>query len=878
MVKESEGKTPYNKSKDRKSGQNNGGSKNHTQNKKDLSYITSDEFVAKIKREIEELEKRIEKKRNIRIKKDLEFAKKNNIEESGNENTNPVHTKGKGYTYKEDAGKSAQWKNNNKDSKTDSEEKFNNKNDSDSSKKESEEKDPYIESLKRRINEINQKVSDLNISLEHKKLTPRERISLENEIRTLSEEQRQLIAELKNYKRRNRDSRNTKSQDRTRRDPPREAPNNGAENRRTNKNAYDILNEIREKYATAYNDFYKNREKKLGRINKIKRGIGINIEDKIPVPEDLKDLEEKYSNSLYEYGNFLLSEKEKELHIAGIFGDEFEREIKSYISGELKLKILDEEQKKRESLYIENLPKKEKSVLGKFGAWYGKQNKFTRKAISILAFTGASSVILSMSGAGATAVAGFAGVKILRSGIGAVAGESAAGILGYFGKKKIDTQQSINQFDIQKEFSNNGWNKESFDKAKDMYQKSLDDKLKKMKSLRKKQILAKILIGGGTVYGLGFMDAFADHSFSKTFNKENISAENNAAEIEYKTKEYENPDSEIKNIKTNFQELKVEVNSRGAIATIEDLKNKLKNLYPDQSNTPKNIKYILNTNSISLTQEWGMFNPEDASGKESAWMLKGSNITVDENGKVTLHNLGKGDTILSGEGSEKYNGEMFDSDGNAKEKLDTSTGVEDEGNADSETYPSDDELKNYDEYGNEIEKEIKPTNDNIIENIDDQKIKREEPFKVIPIDEAFPNKSTSSNPEIIEDTKNVPKTENAEQILEAKENLKFKRYINEIFGRRFFGTPISNGTNTEEWAYLKNAKIEIEADDSIKLKNDSGEILTEGSQDDIYQNSGGGRIDKIADRLEEFIKNQNIKPNTEESIENYLKRVAKTKV
>ncbi len=111
--------------------------------------------------------------------------------------------------------------------------------------------------------------------------------------------------------------------------------------------------------------------------------------------------------------------------------------------------------------------------------------------------------------------------------------------------------------------------------------------------------------------------------------------------------------------------LEIKMSSSGALETVRELKASLKNLYPDPSKAPENIQHILKTDYTTLTKEWGMLDTGNA--KESAFMLAGkgedvSKLMVDTDGKVILHNYGKGDTILSGESATKYHDKMFDSD------------------------------------------------------------------------------------------------------------------------------------------------------------------------------------------------------------------------
>lgn len=364
-------------------------------------------------------------------------------------------------------------------------------------------------------------------------------------------------------------------------------------------------------------------------------------------------------------------------------------------------------------------------------------------------------------------------------------------------------------------------------------------------------------------------DKTEQESNSNIQDKENNISQNETQDVNQETQKIP---EEIE-IKKSFV---VEVNSRGSIATIEDLKSKLRIQYPNIDEAPENIKHILNTNSVSLSQEWGMFNPNQA--EESAFMLKGSNITIDEEGKITLHNFGKGDTVLSGENAQKYNGEMFNSD-----KV-TDNSIQNEGGTqeivDDEEYPDEKDLKKYDDYGNEIKENVKSedvaskntfNNENKLQR-NNISTKNEPAFTPISTNDAFTTIPTYDqrgyypgaqfkNPEIDQGINQ----ETYEFIL----NQEIKAEVDEIFGKRFLGAPISEGEKTQEWLYLKNASINMENNGDLKLNAVDGEVTRDTAE---------GRIYRVFNRMEKFIKEQKIKPNAGEKVEDYLKRVAKSNI
>lgn len=424
------------------------------------------------------------------------------------------------------------------------------------------------------------------------------------------------------------------------------------------------LDGLRSEYATKYHNFYKERNKKMGLMNKIRRGMGMSISNEPPIPQELIDLKNQYEKSIFEYGNDLYNKESVRLGSQNLSPDQIKIELDKYKSEVIfKDLILDEEQKLANQK-VEDLPMKEKSALGSFFAWYNKLPTWQKRALSIGAVTGVGFAAISMAGAGVAGASVWAGAKILRATTGALVGEGAAYAVGKMATGEINRAKESGIDSSKNVLENLNWDENTFNHAKNQYQQTLSEHAGRMNSIKKKQMYTKILAGGLTTFALNYEDAFIHKpSMHDLFGKgapvdEAIKATTNTAETVTNTAETatQAPATEVFN---------VQVSSEGAIRTVEDLKEKLATQFPNKSIAPANIQHILNTNATELSKEWGLFNPDDASGKESATMLKGSTVTLDSKGNITLHNLGKGDTILSGEGAKVYGDEMFDSDHNA---------------------------------------------------------------------------------------------------------------------------------------------------------------------------------------------------------------------
>lgn len=520
--------------------------------------------------------------------------------------------------------------------------------------------DPIMEGFKRRVNEINIRLQQIKNELEHSQLSDAEVKKLEKEKEALEAEYRQLVIDIKEYKENKKGTGGAGGP----KGPGRKA-GAGPEQKTEPENPFRVtLDGLRSEYATKYHNFYKERNKKMGLMNKIRRGMGMSISNEPPIPQELIDLKNQYEKSIFEYGNDLYNKESVRLGSQNLSPDQVKIELDKYKSEVIfKDLILDEEQKLANQK-VEDLPMKEKSALGSFFAWYNKLPTWQKRALSIGAVTGVGFAAISMAGAGVAGASVWAGAKILRATTGALVGEGAAYAVGKMATGEINRAKESGIDSSKNVLENLNWDENTFNHAKNQYQQTLSEHAGRMNSIKKKQMYTKILAGGLTTFALNYEDAFIHKpSMHDLFGKgapvdEAIKATTNTAETVTNTAETatQAPATEVFN---------VQVSSEGAIRTVEDLKEKLATQFPNKSIAPANIQHILNTNATELSKEWGLFNPDDASGKESATMLKGSTVTLDSKGNITLHNLGKGDTILSGEGAKVYGDQMFDSDHNA---------------------------------------------------------------------------------------------------------------------------------------------------------------------------------------------------------------------
>ncbi len=344
-----------------------------------------------------------------------------------------------------------------------------------------------------------------------------------------------------------------------------------------------------------------------------------------------------------------------------------------------------------------------------------------------------------------------------------------------------------------------------------------------------------------------------------------------------------NPDNATEDLPPHKAIEPIKVSSEGAGAMIQDLKQALEKEYPDPATRPENIDHIIKTPLWTLAQEWGMFNPENA--KESMFVLEGSTISVDENGVVSIHDIGKGDdTIISGENNVKWHeGRMFDSDHSGARASESGAGVKGtestesgSGSGDPLDYTPPDESEFYqDGAENNTEGESAPLEETQKPSTSTWEDLNKQESNVDNFHQGsnfYTEGSTNTSPDIDRPLKtinpaDVPGTpeytashppvpqgdpfENTPQF--KQENLKL---INEIFSDRTNGISDENGLFTESWRKLKDLKII--------------DVVDRGSQYPIY----------VQDEIDKIVKlnYETGVPYGGKTVEEYLASVAKNKL
>ncbi|MFZ2072377.1 MAG: hypothetical protein WAV10_01710 [Minisyncoccia bacterium] len=472
-----------------------------------------------------------------------------------------------------------------------------------------------------------------------------------------------------------------------------EPPKKGLEEFETN------LVQARKKYAIEYKQFLKDRRKNADVLLRAARWITGSKVHESEIPEELKKLEENYDKVAIEYGQKMYADKKLELENSKMSEDEQKAELARYKSNEIFTKVIIEEQSRLNELKAENLPPKEKGRIGKALAWWidPKTPRWKKIAIS----TAVSTLAFAVFSPGTVAAAGGTGAFIAyragRGVLGSIFGQTTSQTFDFstklynwaFNKKTSSEKREEDEEKLQKLFA-----EESFDTNFIKNKKEYADILEREKKAKKDRLITKAIItmaaGGLASYGMGdiFHGTSHEQVLSADTGTHHVSTgheiPNTKTEINNFPKHDGNYDEAVKKgfhheeVNTNdninktetpntteniFKGEKIQISSKGAIQTIEDLKNKIHTDYPDISKAPASVQEFMKTNSTEEAIKLGMYNPN--SPAESMNVLKGSTISFDEHGNLSYHDIKTGeDHVLIGEQGdvEKYHGQMLDSD------------------------------------------------------------------------------------------------------------------------------------------------------------------------------------------------------------------------
>jgi energy-converting hydrogenase Eha subunit A len=423
----------------------------------------------------------------------------------------------------------------------------------------------------------------------------------------------------------------------------------------------------RDEYLGQLGNYNKEKKTWQGFNKKTLAGAARNFLQYLTITKEEKFIKAKYPNlesskSDYDkarvlYANELIALKEADIRKRGNLSEE---EIKALIENYRDTDIYDEvhvrEYQKLKDAQAERFPPKKKTVWGTIASGYEKFTKLSkiqRAAITTVVF---ATPAIALGVVGAAGIPLYLGYRFARG----LASSAVVGVVTNMMKEyqeramgEFVAQSELKKQDYKSQFKTGEMDVEKYEKELGIIQAAIERK-------QRRQMLARlgagILVGAGTSMTLSNLEAGSNiDSMWKSGHGEAAGGgtpEQSGAD-----------DGGITGEKMVVHPFEVPASENGALQTVLDLKKALTSQFPDPSLAPANIQHILNTDHIELTKEFGLYDPNAVNGNESAMMLSGSTVEVGPDGTITLHNFGKGDTILSSlkEGEAiKYHDQMFD--------------------------------------------------------------------------------------------------------------------------------------------------------------------------------------------------------------------------
>lgn len=329
-------------------------------------------------------------------------------------------------------------------------------------------------------------------------------------------------------------------------------------------------------------------------------------------------------------------------------------------------------------------------ALRNVGGWYAKQPKSVKYAIGITAGAG-----LALSGTWVTGAAFGVGAFATRKVLGTVGGAVGAGVGKWvgnvasrlYGKNKVESATE----DLRTQSSLRGATRSSLGKDDILALLGAEDRIARAENrIKLGSTLAGAIIGGGSaaIWGpelvspgvdnvtkfisaepagndAGVTPSGSSESIPHTLNTSNLiaSGETPAQEPwrmvpspEASVQGPEIPPVGTQEPATTSFTVEVE-NGKGAIQSIQALKEQVAVHYPDPAQAPEELKHFLTTDAETLSKETGLYNSSAAN--ESALIQQGSTFSLNEQGNLVLSQAGENPTVLTGE--SKFSGSFTDS-------------------------------------------------------------------------------------------------------------------------------------------------------------------------------------------------------------------------
>jgi hypothetical protein len=443
----------------------------------------------------------------------------------------------------------------------------------------------------------------------------------------------------------------------------------------------EALNASRDAYIAAYKEFMDERRKinggvggfmkKLGRFVTFRRDT-ISYDDVPELGEKLRDAEALYSGSKEKYAGVLLAGHLENLRASITaqpgtpeYQEQFARMQYPFnkARGEVFQKMIVGEQEKINQLKIESLPARKKMLITKLLDKYRSLPPAKRLAVAALIAAASAGTGAVLAGASAVTVGGvaFTGAKLgaLRSTLGMTAGATVGGAFKLKDKLTGNTPQSraeARTLGLENDYVL-GKYVGKWAQLENDYRAIIE---KEQKENRKRALIRGIAVAGASFSAARWGTQLIE-GFGATPPAPIVTPEHTPHIV---------PPPEtgplIKETIVTFN------HGDGGIKAFEHLQSQLKIQYAgiDANQIPNTVKEIIGGDPTKLSIKFGMYDPNAASGAESALLHEGGHMGIDKFGNLYYQDAGESSSHilengpLRGGAAGQWTGKMFDSDHN----------------------------------------------------------------------------------------------------------------------------------------------------------------------------------------------------------------------
>ncbi len=350
-----------------------------------------------------------------------------------------------------------------------------------------------VDKIKARLDEINKKIAAKLVEIDAEK-DPEKKKNLESQKDELNVERDAILAEAKTLQKLAKEQEGEE-----------ENPNQTPEQK---EGAKATLEQDRNAYV-AENAKHLKELRKAGRVNWLRKTFWLKPNEMPKTPEKLTELKSKYEKSLYAYGNELYANKEISLKQENpdITPAELKTKMEQFKAEVIFKQLVVDEEALLQKKNVEAMTPKEKGVMRQMMDWYGKLSPAKRRLYGILLSTAVGGTIAVTTG-GVGILGAYLGSKLGRTAISVAASETVASGIRRVHEPYIKDQLATGTEHSKEMLTKMGWSEDSFKTAQAGYQKTLSEYNNRMASMRKKQMIGRILTGAIVGYGIGHTDMF----------------------------------------------------------------------------------------------------------------------------------------------------------------------------------------------------------------------------------------------------------------------------------------------------------------------------------------------------------------------------------